>query len=144
MTTDFEGDGMPSNRRHFLLMLAAAPVLAACASSFETPGPTYWYGSPPKAAYYEDYIKEYFATVLKDPESARYRFGSPRRAYMNNGLIHGGGIGWAGYAIVVGINAKNSYGGYTGEQPYVLLLQPSGKVLRHLQGDSPLFHWVDS
>ncbi len=135
---------MHVNRRNFLLMSLAAPALAACASAFETPGPTYWYGAPPKAVYYEDYIKEYFATILKDPESARYRFGTPRKAYVNNGLIHGGNLGWVGYAMMVGINAKNSYGGYTGEQPYLVLLQPSGRVLRHFQGDSyPLFHWVD-
>ncbi len=62
------------------------------------------------------------ATVLKDPESARYRFGEPQRAYVNNGLLRGGNVVWQGYVIYFFVNAKNSYGGYTGEQPWFALV----------------------
>lgn len=52
--------------------------------------------------------------VLKDPESAR--FGA-----MNAGVTKQGAILVCGY-----VNAKNSFGGYTGDSPYWGWLQPSG------------------
>lgn len=68
----------------------------------------------------------HFATILKDPDSARYAFdeefiqvachtfelrGTPRK------------LKYAGWARKVGVNAKNSYGGYTGATRYAVLFQ---------------------
>ncbi len=64
---------------------------------------------------YQAQIKNFEVGRLKDPYSAVYRFGTPQRGYWQDGLVHGGGKHF-GYIVPVGINAKNSYGGYTGEE----------------------------
>lgn len=61
------------------------------------------YGQLP--ANYQDQIKEHFAVMLKDPQSAIYKFKEPTKHYA-------GRYGWK---VVLFINAKNSFGGYTGE-----------------------------
>src|SRR5713101_4670986 len=93
-------------------------IIAAC--SFQKPSPNAYYGNPPEG--YEEPIKAAFNVVLKDPDSAKYQFGSPYRAYRNNGLAYGGQVTWTGYAMEVWVNAKNSFGGYTGFQPYTVLM----------------------
>lgn len=97
----------------------ALGLLSGCASSFHKPAPNVVVLPPPTNV--EVAIKSHFEVVLKDPESARYRFGLPRKAYLNNGLIHGGTVAWVGYVVRVDVNAKNSMGGYTGHQPYLAL-----------------------
>lgn len=79
---------------------------------------------------------------LKDAESARYRFDNPVRAYGNSGLIHGGEVSWTGWAVRTLVNAKNSYGGYTGYKPHIFCF--SGETIyRHVEGDShPLLTMV--
>ena len=91
--------------------------LVSCAG-FQSLPADYNFGEPPKNV--DSAVKNYFYTVLKDPDSARYQIGSPFKAYQNEGLAYGGGIGWTGYAVDVRINAKNSYGGYTGWTPYLV------------------------
>lgn len=55
---------------------------------------------------------------LRDPTSAVYTCGSPRRAWTNvYGKIT---YGWA---VNCTINAKNAYGGYVGAKPYGFLFQ---------------------
>lgn len=58
--------------------------------------------------------------VLKDPDSAKVEYGEPYRAWLktpwlasreNKGVVYG-------YTVPTRINAKNSYGGYTGFLPY--------------------------
>ena len=67
---------------------------------------------------YQEVIKKYVSTNLKDPESARYEFlTQPSRGYL---LIHGRKFGWT---ACVSVNAKNSYGGYSGSDRGLLLLQ---------------------
>ena len=64
---------------------------------------------------YEAKIKNLFDDYLKDPESARYKFGTPVKAYseaLNDS--------WKGWAVPVSINAKNSYGGYGGYKTYYI------------------------
>lgn len=58
------------------------------------------------------------ADQLIDPESARFRFGAPLKAYGNEGLIHGGKIAFVGYVLPVAVNAKNRMGGYVGFEPW--------------------------
>jgi len=71
---------------------------------------------------YQEQIKAYFNRVLKDPESARYTFEPPFKAYSQDGSLSStkGGVSY-GYAVGVQVNAKNSYGGYTGNQLYVIM-----------------------
>lgn len=64
---------------------------------------------------------------LRDPESAR--FGRAVSGYDETGLIYTCGV----------VNAKNAYGGYTGEKPYMVVLLPGPKATVgavHL-GDQP-------
>lgn len=61
---------------------------------------------------YQETIKTYMASVLKDPDSARFDFSrTPVKAW------YGYGEKTFGWATCAGVNAKNSYGGYTGSQP---------------------------
>lgn len=77
---------------------------------------------------YQDLIKAHFSTVLKDPESARYTFMPTYKGYSQDGSLaeSAGGVKY-GYVVPVLVNAKNSYGGYTGNQQYAFIF--SGGVL---------------
>ncbi|WP_071531994.1 hypothetical protein [Kosakonia radicincitans] len=78
------------------------------------------YGSLP--GNYQDLIKDHFNVVLKDPESARYTFMPPYKGYSQDGALaeSGGGVRF-GYVVPVLVNAKNSYGGYTGNHQYAFI-----------------------
>ena len=73
------------------------------------------YGACPSD--YESQVKNLMKPVLKDPYSAQYSFGTPYKAYFVDGLL-GGNKRYFGYGVDVGVNAKNGFGGYTGEQMY--------------------------
>jgi hypothetical protein len=91
---------------------------------------------------YEALIKAEMEYMLKDPESARFRFGTPTRAYSNKGLIYGGGIAFVGHAVTVHINARNSYGGYTGFKEYTALFS-NGSLWKVIEGNGqPLLRRV--
>lgn len=60
---------------------------------------------------YQEQIKEITQLRLKDPDSAKYHFFEPKKGYT-------AGTSHFGFVVPVGINAKNSYGGYTGYQMY--------------------------
>ncbi|MFA6186847.1 MAG: hypothetical protein WC770_06530 [Phycisphaerae bacterium] len=75
------------------------------------------YGECP--LYYEQAIKSLMSTTLKDPYSAQYRFEAPYKGYANRGF-RGREYGWI---VTVGINAKNSYGAYIGEQKHSYLFR---------------------
>lgn len=94
------------------VMMIGLMMLTGCAA----PPPNVDYGPPPTN--FQAPIKAYFDLVLKDPESARYRFGPPVPGYSNAGLIYGGGVAHVGYIVDVAVNAKNSFGGYTGNKFY--------------------------
>lgn len=61
---------------------------------------------------YKSLIKNYFIRALKDPDSAKYIFYKPVRAYTASTKI----VFWM---VRVDVNAKNSYGGYTGYKPFI-------------------------
>jgi hypothetical protein len=71
------------------------------------------YGSYPSD--YQEAVKAYFQKKLKDPHSAQYRFKEPYKAYIRETPIQGGKPTTFGYIVDVWVNAKNSFGGYTGE-----------------------------
>lgn len=78
------------------------------------------YGTLP--ADYQQQIKSHMASILKDPESARYSFEPPFKGYSQDGSLSStsGGVMY-GQIVGVQVNAKNSYGGYTGNQLYVFM-----------------------
>lgn len=79
------------------------------------------YGSP-LTIDYEKFIKNYFNENLKDPESARYKFQQPRHFWYRDSPILGGKE-YIGYAIFAEVNAKNSFGGYNGFEPYIFIFK---------------------
>jgi len=67
-------------------------------------------------------------TVLKDPESARYRFEeAPAKAYTD--AYNRQALRYC-YLVYAQINSKNSYGGYTGEHRHAFYIR-DGLVLIH-------------
>jgi len=113
--------------KNLTTFLVIAILLPGCSSFFQKPDSCANYGTPP--VNYEEKIKQYFELVLIDPESARYRFSQPIKAYENEGLISGGKVCWLGYLVETQVNAKNQLGGYVGYQPYVVLFK-SNEIYR--------------
>lgn len=76
---------------------------------------------------HEKIVKDYLERLLKDPESARYRFiKGPIRAYSS----YFGPVQY-GYGVCAEVNAKNSYGGYTGYKLHFFLMR-YGTVVQHI------------
>lgn len=83
------------------------------------------YGSYPSD--YENIINRYLRQVLKDPDSAKVEFlNRPTAQFHKKGPLFGGGIN-AGYGVCAYVNAKNSYGGYTGAKLHWFLIK-NGRV----------------
>ena len=104
-----------------------AGLLAGCAAP-----PTYEemskaeYGPPVKD--YQATIRSHMETTLKDPDSAKYDFyRAPVKAYSGRPPLYGWGTCFK-------VNAKNSYGGYTGMQQYFVLISYD-RVVKTLAGD---------
>lgn len=87
-------------------------------------------GLPPKGAL--ELVKAQLETRLKDPESARVKLvGNPRPVVFAKTSFHPGGAGWE---ICASVNAKNSFGAYTGYKN-VFLLWNSGWTVMYIDGD---------
>lgn len=91
----------------------------------------------------EPAIRAYFDKALKDPESARYEIGKPVKGYYGKTLSNLAGprdikYGWL---VPAGVNAKNSYGGYTGTHLYHCWFR--GETLVHLIDPSKLIRQVE-
>ena len=78
------------------------------------------YGKFPST--YKESIQGYMSNVLIDPESGRYRFfEKPVKGYAYiNGTLSPPEFG---YLVFAGINAKNRYGGYTGEKAHIFFFR---------------------
>jgi hypothetical protein len=77
---------------------------------------------------YQLAIRAYMAQRLKDPYSAVYRFDTPYKAMLTDGLLvgHQKHFGWI---VPTWINAKNSFGGYSGEQLYIIMFFSDHKTM---------------
>lgn len=74
---------------------------------------------------YEELIKEWAASNLKDPESARFgAITKPRKEWVVANLAP-----VYGFSVCADINAKNSYGGYTGSQTFWFFIRDN-KIVR--------------
>lgn len=106
------------NKIQFIRLLACIALLATLAGCVTTENISAAdYGPAPANA--EQQSREWLERVLKDPESARLKFGPLVKAVTKDGLVYGGKT-HAGWVQIVEVNAKNSYGGYTGYKPYYL------------------------
>ena len=104
-------------------MVTATLAVSGCSSSpvSQTTIANGDYGAYPDN--YQETVKEYFQRNLKDPLSAQYRFGTPYKGYLRDAPIAGGNPNVFGYVVECGVNAKNSYGGYTGEKYYRMFVK---------------------
>ena len=112
--------------------LYAVPVLVALlASCVTTPSPDQIanadYGPPPPANY-EAMIKSWYDKTLIDPESARYTFAEPAKSYVKSSPLMGvrETFGWR---VCGTINAKNRFGGYTGQSPFITMFKNGAIVM---------------
>ncbi|MCX8650990.1 hypothetical protein J3U21_11655 [Gilliamella sp. B2776] len=71
---------------------------------------------------YKSLIRNFFATSLKDPDSAKFVFYKPVRAYSASTKT----VFWM---VQVDVNAKNSYGGYTGYKPFIFARKTDGGIM---------------
>lgn len=68
-------------------------------------------------------IKQWFLGYLKDPLTAQYIFAHPpQQGWARKPPIEGSQL-LLGYAVLVRVNAKNSYGAYIGFQPYLFIFR---------------------
>jgi len=132
--------------RNLAVLLLLVPFVSSAQSAKEKdrianawkqtlPAPEADYGAYP--ADYESIIKSHMETKLKDPESARYgEFSKPRKEHIITNV--GAQEAAYGYSVCVPVNAKNSYGGYTGSHQYWFFLR-DGKIARSQDIDSGYF-----
>lgn len=106
------------------LILFVSLLLSSCTTVSTQEVASAHFGSIPSD--YQEQIKAYMATRLKDPYSAVYTFTPARRGFWQDGLIYGGKKHF-GYIEVIGVNAKNSFGGYTGEEVHYIAIE-NGRV----------------
>lgn len=90
------------------------------------------YGAPVTSASAEEQARLWMAQTLRDPDSARYRFARPARAWWILDTDEAPVYGW-GVAFM--LNAKNGYGGYTGEVAHVAVFC-DGKLWSVLPSDA--------
>lgn len=82
---------------------------------------------PPASSTWLPAIEAHLQSVLKDPYSAVKRQTSP--VYRVSFKVPAGkGLTKSPWAVCFLINAKNSFGGYVGEQPYLFLLEDNGAL----------------
>lgn len=89
------------------------------------------YGSAIEQEAAETRVKQYFNGTLKDPYSAQFQFSKVEKGYIIGSAFEGKPL-YAGYIMTVNVNAKNSYGGYTGNQGYQFLFQ-NGLLVKGLK-----------
>ncbi len=113
--------------KKLLLSIVTASLLAGCAARPSQDEITNAdYGEYPNS--YENVIKNYMFRTLKDPDSAQYQFLN----HPKNGWTVWGGKKF-GYVVCAYINAKNSYGGYTGSKLSYFMIR-NNAVVSHIGG----------
>lgn len=97
------------------LSLCALILLVGCVSSpSKNELSNANYGELPND--YQNSIKSSVGSRLKDPYSAIYEFGTPYKGWCQSGFTT-----LFGWIVPFSLNAKNSYGGYTGISPNAVM-----------------------
>ena len=104
---------------------SALAILCACMGTPKQADDRSVYGAPPDESTFKKVVDAEIARSLKDPESRRIRFGTiaPYWVRVVRGFSQSDHFG---YGFLLFVNAKNSYGGYTGEQPWMAMNDGSG------------------
>lgn len=77
---------------------------------------------------YQDIIKKWYMSNLKDPNSAIFvAFSKPRKEHAIADQFKK--VAVFGYSACASVNSKNSYGGYTGAKSYWFLIR-NGIIIR--------------
>lgn len=112
--------------------VAAVVVLSGCAGPDVATMKAADYG--PYPADYQAVIADYHAHTLKDPESARVQYlGGPVKGYIKANPIARDAT--YGYLVCMDVNAKNSFGGYTGNERTAVFIR-DGKVMRYVNASA--------
>lgn len=108
----------------FILLFALSALLLGCAAKPPTQAEiaSADYGTSMSQDQAEGLVKGFFRIYLKDPDSAKYVFSEIKRNYYQKSVISGGEVTY-GYTMLFSVNAKNSYGGYTGAQDYLAFMR---------------------
>lgn len=107
-----------------IIVLSCALLLSGCAATAITREEVQAMDFGPYPDKYEEAVPALFSTMLKDPYSARYRYTKgPYKAYLREAPVAGGKPVVFGYIVEVWVNAKNSFGGYTGDKFYRVFLR---------------------
>jgi hypothetical protein len=116
-----------------LLLLTLTPLLTGCATA-----PTGEalaqadYGTEITQADAEQLASALLGAYLKDPASAQIVWAPVQRGWIKEPIINGGAMRF-GYLLEARVNAKNSYGGYTGAKPFRFLFFNGNLVSAHAQ-----------
>lgn len=104
------------------MMAILVALLAGCASAPPTPDQlaSADYGSPVSQKEAQAKASAFLRRYLKDPDSANIEWGTVGTGWVREAPIYGGTLRF-GYVLEANINAKNSFGGYTGYRPYRFL-----------------------
>ena len=94
-------------------------------------------GDAPTAEYVQYAATAYFEQTLKDPYSAHYAFGPITEGTFKGAFERNGSPGWI---ADVSVNARNSYGGYTGMTPYKFVFR-SGVIVEVYRWDERMQDW---
>lgn len=81
------------------------------------------YSSQPSEKSAESNIRAYFSAALKDPDSLRLECQTVKKGWARQYRDKDADFGWIKSCMV---NAKNSFGGYTGAKPYIFLFTVDG------------------
>ena len=104
--------------------------------------PSDW-GEPPPADY-KQRVTAFLRERLKDPESAQYDWKEPLRGVIQKGFASPNVM--RAWLTPVNINAKNSFGGYTGFEPFSFAWKDGRMIAYFRQEITPdglnLSHWT--
>ncbi len=89
------------------------------------------YGEQPSEV--QKKVRDHFELTLKDPASADYKFGDLYKGWCKGPFYSKQKIAWSGWALNVMVNAKNSYGGYTGYEAYTVTFR-GDSISAHVSG----------
>ncbi len=112
------------------MVLVLVRLLSGCAKPLSPEAvATLDYGSYPSD--YKRAVERYLDMVLKDPGSKQIEWiKGPGQIYNRAGPMFGGGT-VAGYGVCAFVNARNSYGGYTGSKLSFFMIRNDSVVMSY-------------
>lgn len=125
----------------------ALGVLSACATPRELQRQADAFAFPPAPSKERVGVAvvKHFKENLNNPESAKFEVEyPPYKAYLS-GKLTGDGMKWIGWAVDVGVSAKNVFGSTTPFYEWSVLLDAQGNVVDAFRTDSQgmFFHRME-